>query len=134
MKARAVRCATWLAALLFAARAVVWAQAPPATRVLMLYGHDPNAPGAVAFRSALQPDAERVVLIAGSSPADSALFASGVQEITPLVGTVPLVVWRDWTYASLLQRLHTLPPRTITILSGFARDWSGQNLNEGDLI
>lgn len=247
MKARAVRCATWLAALLFAARAVVWAQAPPAKRVLMLYGHDPNAPGAVAFTNALQaivradslhpprvsfynelldldrfpenarreelvdyivekyrgfrfdailtvgtralkfaiervrphfpsvpivygaafesvidfsalpknvtgtqrlppfaatfelahalqPDAERVVLIAGSSPADSALFASGVQEITPLVGTVPLVVWRDWTYASLLQRLHTLPPRTITILSGFARDWSGQNLNEGDLI
>ena len=54
MKARAVRCATWLAALLFAARAVVWAQAPPAKRVLMLYGHDPNAPGAVAFTNALQ--------------------------------------------------------------------------------
>jgi signal transduction histidine kinase len=45
-----------------------------------------------------------------------------------------LEVWHDWTYASLLQSMRTLPPRTITILSGFSRDRSGQQFNEGDLI
>lgn len=82
----------------------------------------------------LQPDAERVVLVAGSSPADSLLYATAVREITPLLGAMPLVVWKDWTYASLLQSMRTLSPRTITILSGFSRDRSGQHFNEGDLI
>jgi signal transduction histidine kinase len=83
---------------------------------------------------ALQPDAERVVLVAGSSPADSALFATAVRDMTPLVGAMQLVVWQNWTYASLLQSMRTLPPRTITILSGFSRDRNGQHFHEGDLI
>jgi signal transduction histidine kinase len=82
----------------------------------------------------LQPDAERVVLVAGSSPSDSVLSATAVREMTPLVGAMQLVVWQDWTYASLFQSLRTLPPRTITILSGFFRDRNGQQFNEGDLI
>jgi signal transduction histidine kinase len=83
---------------------------------------------------ALQPDAERVVLVAGSSPEDSLLSATAVRDMTPRIGAMQLVVWQDWTYASLLQRVRTLPPRTITILSGFARDRTGQHFNEGDLI
>ena len=55
MRAGLVRRSTWLvAAALFAAPAVTWSQdQPPPKRVLMLYGHDPNAPGAVAFTNAL---------------------------------------------------------------------------------
>ena len=246
MKARRVRCSTWLVAAVFAAPAVVWSQdAPPAKRVLMLYGHDPNAPGVVAFTNelheivqaesptrvvfydelldldrfpenarreelvdyivekyrgfrfdailttgsralrfatarvsarfpgvpivyglafepvldfsalpanvtgrhhlvpfaatlelahALQPDAERVVLVGGSAPTDSLLLATAVRDLTPLVGGMQLEVWQDWTYASLLQRMRTFPPRTITILSSFSRDQRGQVFNSGDLI
>ena len=83
---------------------------------------------------ALQPDAERVVLVAGSSPSDVVLRATAVQDMAPLLGGLQLVVWQDWTYASLLRRLRTLPPRTITILGGFTRDWNGQPLTPGDLI
>ena len=83
---------------------------------------------------ALQPDAERVVLVAGTGATDSLLLATAVRELTPLLGGMQLVVWQDWTYASLLQSMRTLPPRTITILSGFSRDRSGQHFNEGDLI
>ena len=83
---------------------------------------------------ALQPDAERVVLVGGTSPTDSLLLATAVRDVTPLVGGMQFVVWQDWTYASLLQSLRTLPPRTITILSGFSRDQSGQHFNSGDLI
>ena len=59
---------------------------------------------------------------------------TAVRDMTPLLGGMQLVVWQDWTYASLLQSMRTLPPRTITILSGFSRDRSGQQFNEGDLI
>jgi signal transduction histidine kinase len=83
---------------------------------------------------ALQPDAERVVLIGGTTPGDSVLLANGVRDLTPLVGGMELVVWRDWTYQSLPQRMRTLPPHTITILSGFSRDTNGQHFNSGDLI
>jgi signal transduction histidine kinase len=83
---------------------------------------------------ALQPDAERVVLVAGTGVTDSLLLAAAVRELTPLLGGMQLEVWHDWTYASLLQSMRTLPPRTITILSGFSRDRSGQQFNEGDLI
>ena len=84
---------------------------------------------------ALQPDAERVVLVGGTSPTDSLLLATAVRDLTPLVGRgMQLVVWQDWTYASLLERMRTLPPRTITILSSFSRDQRGQVFNSGDLI
>ena len=76
----------------------------------------------------------RVVLVAGTGVTDSLLLAAAVRELTPLLGGMQLVVWKDWTYASLLQSMRTLPPRTITILSGFSRDRSGQQFNEGDLI
>jgi signal transduction histidine kinase len=244
MKARLVRCSTWLVAALFAAPALAWSQEPPPPkRVLMLYGHDPNAPGVVAFTNqlkaivradslprvvfydelldldrfparreelvnyivekyrgfsfdailtdgtralqfatervsarfpsvpivygmafepevdfaalpknvtgrhhllpfaatlqlarALQPDAERVVFVAGSGRTDSLLLATAERDLTPLLGGMQFVVWQDWTYASLLQSMRTLPPRTITILSGFSQDRSGQHFNEGDLI
>ena len=63
---------------------------------------------------ALQPDAERVVIIAGSSDSDSLLLATAVRDLTPLVGGMQLEVWQDWTYASLLQSCgrchHVLSP------------------------
>ena len=44
----------WLMTALFAVPAVAWSQdPPPPKRVLMLYGHDPNAPIAVAFTNEL---------------------------------------------------------------------------------
>jgi signal transduction histidine kinase len=83
---------------------------------------------------ALQPDAERVVLIGGTSPNDSVLLATAGRDLTPLVGGMQLEVWQDWTHGSLLQRLRMLPPRTIILLSSFARDRRGRHFNSGDLI
>jgi signal transduction histidine kinase len=83
---------------------------------------------------AFQPDAERVVIIAGSSDTDSLLLAQAIRDLTPLVGGMQLEVWQDWTYSSLLQKMRTLPPRSIAILSSFTRDQSGQIFNSGDLI
>src|SRR4249919_3876295 len=64
MTVRLVRCAICLVAALFAAPAVASSQdAPPPKRVLMLYGHDPNAPIAVAFTNEL-----RAIVRADSPP------------------------------------------------------------------
>jgi signal transduction histidine kinase len=83
---------------------------------------------------ALQPDANSVVIVAGASPNDSLMLGTAVRDLTPLLGGMQLVVWQDWTYASLLKRMRTVPPRTIIILSAFTRDKNGQEFNSGDLI
>jgi signal transduction histidine kinase len=83
---------------------------------------------------ALQPNAERVVLIGGVSARDSVLLATAARELTPLLAGMELVLWQDWSYESLLRDLRTLPPRTITILSSLRRDRNGQQLITGDLI
>ena len=88
----------------------------------------------LALARALQPDAERVVLVGGSSANDSLILGTAVRDLTPRLGGMQLVVWQDWTLESLLQSMRTLPPHTITMLSTFTRDKSGQVFNSGDLI
>ena len=55
MKARLVRCSAWLVAALLRGAGGRLGPGPAAApkRVLMLYGHDPNAPGVVAFTNEL---------------------------------------------------------------------------------
>ena len=90
--------------------------------------------GTLALAKRLQPDAERVILVTGAVPMDSLLYAVAVRDLTPLLGDLELVPLRDWTYPSLLEQLRRLPPRSITILSSFSGDWTGQRFNAGDLI
>lgn len=96
--------------------------------------HDLPFAGTFELARALQPDAEKIVLVGGSSANDSLMLAVAVRDLTPLVGGMQLEVWQDWTYPSLLQSVRVLPPRTITILSSFTRDQLGQHFNPGDLI
>jgi signal transduction histidine kinase len=87
-----------------------------------------------ALARALQPHADTLVIVAGSSPNDSVILAAAVRDLTPHIDGMQLVVWRDWTYGSLLQRMRTLSPHDITILSAFTRDRAGQEFNAGDII
>jgi len=96
--------------------------------------HVPSFTATFELAHSLQPDAERVVIVGGMSRQDSPLLAIAVRDVTPLVGGMQLVVWQDWTFASLLRSMSTLPPRTIVILSSFSRDRTGQAINSGDLI
>ena len=83
---------------------------------------------------ALQPDAGRVVLVGGASAMDTLLLSEALRQITPLLKGTELTVWQDWSYASLLDSLRGLPPRTFVLLSSFRRDQRGQEFNSGDLI
>ena len=83
---------------------------------------------------ALQPDAERVVVVGGASPTDSLLTAEARRQITPLLNGTQLVLYQDWSYETLLDSLRHLPPRTFVLLSSFSRDQRGRRFVAGDLI
>ena len=69
---------------------------------------------------ALQPDAERVVLVSGASEMDSLLLSVALREITPLLNGMELEVLQDWSYESLIDSLRRIPPRTFVIFSSFS--------------
>ena len=83
---------------------------------------------------ALQPDAERVVVIGGASPTDSLLTAEARRQITPLLNGSQLVLYQDWSYETLLDSLRHVRPRTFVLLSSFSRDQRGRRFVAGDLI
>ena len=88
----------------------------------------------LALARALQPDAERVVLVAGASARDSVLASEALRQLIPLIDGLELNVLQNWTYAALLDSLRRIPPRTIVILSSFRRDQTGYTFNTGDII
>ena len=83
---------------------------------------------------ALQPDAERVVVVGGASRNDSLLIAEARRQITPLLKGDQLMLYQDWSYAGLIDSLRHFPPRTFVLLSDFSRDQQGGKFIPGDLV
>ena len=88
----------------------------------------------LALAKRLQPDAERVMLIGGSSADDSALIQLAERQLKPVLGSMELITLQNWTYPVLLQEVRGLPPRTIAIFSSIGRDQRGYMFNSGDFI
>jgi C4-dicarboxylate-specific signal transduction histidine kinase len=88
----------------------------------------------IELARALQPDAERVVLVGGAAPMDSVLLSTAVRMITPELNGLDLSVPQDWSYRSLLDSLRALPSRTIVLLSSFRRDHTGYEFATADLV
>jgi len=89
---------------------------------------------AYSLARALQPQAERVVVVSGASALDSLLLSVARREITPLLNGMELEVLQNWSYESLIDSLRHIPPRTIVIFSSLSRDQRGWKFNTGDLI
>ena len=83
---------------------------------------------------ALEPDAERVMVVSGASPTDSLVAAEARRQITPLLNGTQLALYQDWSYETLLDSLRHIPPRTIVLFSSFSRDQRGRRFVAGDLI
>jgi signal transduction histidine kinase len=84
---------------------------------------------------ALQPDAQRVLLVGGSSPTDSLLVAEARRQITPILDGMTLDEYQDWTYEGLIDSLRHVSPRTVVLLSDFSRDQRGiRRFIPGDLV
>lgn len=79
----------------------------------------------MAMARRLQPDAERIVIIGGSSPQDSAIVRQARAAIEPESGNLPISVTPQLTYDELLSYVHRLPRRTIVLFAFFRRDRTG---------
>jgi signal transduction histidine kinase len=83
---------------------------------------------------ALQPDANRVVLVSGAGRQDSLLLTVALREIRPLLNGLTLEVLQDWSYESLMDTLRHTPPRSFVIFSSFTQDQGGRRFYPADLI
>ncbi|HKH92347.1 MAG TPA: ATP-binding protein [Gemmatimonadaceae bacterium] len=83
---------------------------------------------------ALQPDAERVVIIGGASKADTIAVDEAIQAEASRSHPLEVVLLRDITYADLLKRVARLPARTIVLSTTFRKDRGGQTYIPGELL
>jgi len=80
----------------------------------------------LALARRLQPDAERVVIIAGGANVDSLHATVAVAAAAPFRDSIQLVLLRGQPYDELLGSLRRLPPRTIVLLASLQRDGRGR--------
>ena len=74
----------------------------------------------------LQPDLERVFVVAGSSAVDSLAMADALGSIGPMGDSVQVVVRQGVPFDELQVELRQLPPHSIVFLAHFRRDGRGQ--------
>jgi signal transduction histidine kinase len=82
----------------------------------------------------LQPDAERIVIIGGAGPADSASVAVAVKAATARHDSLPIVVLQGLTLDTLLRRVHVIPRRSIVLFVSYRQDGRGQAFEPQDIV
>jgi signal transduction histidine kinase len=82
----------------------------------------------------LQPDADSVVVIAGSSGIDSIAMADAFADAAHWRDSIRIVRWQGFPYDSLLGALRRLSPRTIVYFAHFRRDGLGRTMVPLDII
>jgi signal transduction histidine kinase len=88
----------------------------------------------LSLARALQPDAERVVIVAGLAATDSVSLAAAVGAAAAFGDTLQRIVLQGLPLHDLLGRLRQLPPRTIVLFANFRRDGNGQVFEPLDII
>jgi signal transduction histidine kinase len=82
----------------------------------------------------LQPDADRIVIVGGSSAMDSTTVATAAQAIAGMHDQLQVFLLQGMALDTLLNRLHRLPRRSIVLFANFRRDALGQVFDPFDLI
>jgi len=88
----------------------------------------------LAMARALQPDAERIVVISGSGPSDSISASAVLSAVAAFGDTLPLTVLDGLTLNALLGKLHELSRRSIVIFANFREDRHGQVYEPLDIV
>lgn len=83
---------------------------------------------------ALQPQTNHVVIVCGSSPNDDALRALIRDELHQHQGRVKFSFLTGLSLADLLQRVGSLPPRTIVLFASFTKDADGRSFFPNSLL
>jgi signal transduction histidine kinase len=88
----------------------------------------------LAMARALQPDAERIVVIGGAGASDSISMSSALSAVAALRDTLPLTVLRGLPLDVLLAKLRQLPRRSIVLFANFRRDGRGPAFEPLDIV
>lgn len=83
---------------------------------------------------ALQPQTNHVVIVCGSSPNDDALRALIRDELGQHQRRVKFTFLTGLSLAGLLQRVGSLPPRTIVLFASFTKDADGRSFFPNSLL
>lgn len=83
---------------------------------------------------ALQPQTNHIAIICGSSPNDDALRALIRDELSQHQGRVTFTFLTGLPLAGLLQRVSSLPPRTIVLFASFTKDADGRSFFPNSLL
>ena len=82
----------------------------------------------------LQPDAEHVVIVGGSGPADSASVAAALDGAAEAAKELPVTLLMGLSFDTLLTRLHKIPKRSIVVFANFRRSAIGQVFDPVDIV
>jgi signal transduction histidine kinase len=82
----------------------------------------------------LQPDANRVVVVGGSGPLDSASVSAALAAIDSLRDSLQLTVLSGLSLDVLLQALRRLPQRSIVLFANYRQEPHGQLYEPADII
>jgi C4-dicarboxylate-specific signal transduction histidine kinase/ABC-type uncharacterized transport system substrate-binding protein len=88
----------------------------------------------VEMARALQPDAERIVVVGGAGATDSVAVAAVVSAATASRVRLPITVIQGPPLNALLGQLRALPPRSIVIFANFRQDANGQVFEPLDVV
>ena len=88
----------------------------------------------LSLARSLQPDAERVVIVAGMAATDSVSLSAAVSAAAALGDSLQLTVLQGLPLHDLLGKLRQLPPRTIVLFANYRRDRNGQVFEPLDII
>jgi len=83
---------------------------------------------------ALQPDTERVVMVAGTSKFDTDLLAQAKEEFHPYEDRLAFTYLTTLPMSELLSRLSKLPPHTIILYTTLFRDGAGEAFVPHDVL
>jgi len=88
----------------------------------------------LAMARALQPDAERIVVIGGSGPLDSASVSAALTAVDGLRDSLQLTLLRGLSLDGLLQALRRLPQHSIVLFANYRQEPHGQLYEPADII
>lgn len=83
---------------------------------------------------ALQPDAERIVVVGGAGRSDSTTVTVALNAIETLSDTLPLTVLQGLSLGEMLKSLRQIPRRSIVLFANFRQDAQGQVFEPLDII
>lgn len=91
-------------------------------------------PATLALARRLQPDADRLVVIVGTSGTDSLALTAALRDAAPLREQLEVVVPENLGYEDLLAYVRRLPPRTIVLFASFKRDAHGRTFVPAEVV